>query len=73
MSGGVSAAAQGRPRRRTVPEDRFVMVKTAPPPPGDELCAALTGMTEAEFVREILGRREMGALCGTVHTASPAG
>lgn len=27
---------------------------TPPPPPGDELCQALTGRTEAQLVRDIL-------------------
>lgn len=63
MNGAEKTARAGTGRDRAgrggepSPEVRFVMVKPLPPPPGDGLCRALTGQSEAAFAQDILAGR----------------
>lgn len=63
MSGAERTARAGTGMDRAGPDGepspkvRFVLVRTLPPPPGDGLCRALTGQSEAAFAQDILAGR----------------
>lgn len=46
-------------------------VYTPPPPPGNALCMALTGMTETELARRILAGEYDALIGGDVHDGKP--